>query len=352
MSQQAKCEIEEPGGWQAIHIFYSASSRPMITDCIRPLVDDLRRQNLLARYFFINYWLEGPHVRLRLRPSSVAATGEVRNQAEKAIESFLRARPALFEITSDNITDYYGKLFEIEYPAANRSPYVDENGRMRLRKNNTYSYEQYQPEYDRYGGVAGIELAEWHFQHSSDLVADLNYSTNMHVRTVRLGMSFQLMVVMASNFLMNEDRIANFFESYQQYWQRSFGESGLLSNDRYGHNYTAAANSIGKRYQEIRDIIDAGDSRRLPHFLQGWSVHCKELSERVGLLAESGQLVFGSPDGVRRTVTDRHEALATLLNPYIHMTNNRLSTSIGAESYLAYLIARLVRERQGAGAVQ
>lgn len=57
-----------PGEWIALHIFYAASPRPMLVDCVRPLVDRLTGEGLLAGHFFINYWLEGPHVRLRLRP--------------------------------------------------------------------------------------------------------------------------------------------------------------------------------------------------------------------------------------------------------------------------------------------
>ena len=62
------------GPWQAVHVFYGASPRPLLVECVRPLVDELTADGLLAGHFFINYWLEGPHVRLRLRPSTEDAT--------------------------------------------------------------------------------------------------------------------------------------------------------------------------------------------------------------------------------------------------------------------------------------
>ncbi|CAM5695242.1 Lantibiotic biosynthesis protein OS=Streptomyces microflavus OX=1919 GN=Smic_30460 PE=4 SV=1 [Streptomyces microflavus] len=62
----------ETGAWQATHVFYAANPRPFLLHCVRPLVAELEADGLLAGYFFINYWLEGPHVRLRLKPSSPA----------------------------------------------------------------------------------------------------------------------------------------------------------------------------------------------------------------------------------------------------------------------------------------
>ena len=69
MSLQAAATTTEPAGdWLAFHIFYAANPRPMMVDCIRPLLAELTGDGLISGYFFINYWLEGPHVRLRLRP--------------------------------------------------------------------------------------------------------------------------------------------------------------------------------------------------------------------------------------------------------------------------------------------
>ena len=72
---------------------------------------------------------------------------------------------------------------------------------MTLRPNNSFAYQPYEPEYGKYGGPAGVELAEWHFRHSSDLVIEAFRTLNVHLRTVTLGTSAQLMMVMAGAFL-------------------------------------------------------------------------------------------------------------------------------------------------------
>src|SRR5439155_20129854 len=134
-----------PGHWQAIHIYYAGNRRPMLTDCIRPLVDGLREAGLLYGYFFINYWLEGPHVRLRLRPSEPDATGPVCARAEAAIGAFLRSRPALYDVNSGTYFEVYNRMFDLEFTDSERQQYLDADGRMRLEANNSYKYAPYEP---------------------------------------------------------------------------------------------------------------------------------------------------------------------------------------------------------------
>ena len=46
----------------------------------------LREQELISRYFFIKYWLEGPHIRLRLLPSPGVDEDFVRHLAQTHID--------------------------------------------------------------------------------------------------------------------------------------------------------------------------------------------------------------------------------------------------------------------------
>ncbi len=144
-----------PGAWQATHVFYAANPRPFLLHCVRPLVAELEADGLLAGYFFINYWLEGPHVRLRLKPSSTGAEAEVARRTGQAVDAFLAERPALYEVDSGFLNDFYNTLFEIEFPGSERGHYMDGQGRMNLRPNNSRHREPYEPEFGKYGGPAG-----------------------------------------------------------------------------------------------------------------------------------------------------------------------------------------------------
>lgn len=339
-----------PGDWQALHVFYAASPRPFLLRCVRPLVDELTRDGLLAGYFFINYWLEGPHIRLRLRPSSPQAAPVVAARATAAVDAFLRTRPALYEVKGGFLADLYNTLFELEFPGGERGGLVDEEGRMRLRPNNSFSPEPYEPEYGKYGGAAGVALAEWHFQRSSDLVVDALATMNLHLRTVLLGTSAQLMMTMSGCLLREETALLQFLDRYHEFWNSAFSGTNYTAQNGYDRAY-ASMDALPRRFQEIRRAVAEPAPERLPTFLAGWAEHCLELRSRVVALAAGGDLVFRSWDGTRDLpVTDPDQALPMLLSPYMHMTNNRLSVTVRDEAFLSYVLARALREPQPSAA--
>ncbi|MFE8938335.1 lantibiotic dehydratase C-terminal domain-containing protein [Streptomyces sp. NPDC007872] len=350
-----------PSPWLALHVFYAANPRPLLVDCVRPLVDGLTEDGLLAGHFFITYWLEGPHVRLRLRPSGPGAEAEVRRRAEEAVQGFLTSRPALYEVDSGFLKDFYDSLFDIEFPGEDRARYTGADGRMNLRPNNSFSYEAYAPEYAKYGGPAGVELAEWHFRHSSDLVLEAYRSMNLHLRTVLLGTSAQLMMVMASCFLPEEERLADYLDSYYAFWHRLFPGTGFIGSTEYERTYERTAPSLGARFARIREAVAGGGTAGLPVFLRRWAEHCLELRERVVDLTRRGDLVFPAWEGPAREDTGQERAedpdaaplvpvthvpavLPRLLSPYMHMTNNRLHVTIRDEAYLSFVLGRVLRE--------
>lgn len=334
------------GPWQAYHVFYAASTRPFLLQCVRPLVAELTGEGLLSGWFFINYWLEGPHIRLRLRPSSARAAAEVEARATAAVADFLRRRPALYEVKGGFLADLYNTLFELEFPGGERDRFVDASGNMRLRPNNSFSAEPYEPEYGKYGGPAGVELAEWHFQRSSALVVDAAATMNLHVRTVLLGVAAQLMMTMSGCLLTDEAVLGEFLDRYHQFWNSAFEGTNFTARDGYDRAYGTMDESLAHRFREIRQAVagPAPEPGRLPGFLRGWAEHGLELRERVGESARAGDLVFRSWDGARDLpVTDPETALPMLASPYLHMTNNRLSVSVRDEAYLSYILGRALR---------
>ncbi|MFE9096913.1 lantibiotic dehydratase C-terminal domain-containing protein [Streptomyces sp. NPDC007264] len=340
-----------PGGqWQALHIFYAANPRPLLLQCVRPLVDGLKAEGLLEGYFFINYWLEGPHIRLRLKPAAEAATEEVRVRAQRAVGDFLRARPALYDVEASGFrAEMYNTLFGLEYREEEKGRYLGADGRMRLRDNNTCSFEPYEPEYGKYGGPAGVALAEWHFGHSSDLVIDALGTLNLHLRTVALGTAAQLMLVMAGSFLRDRDAVTEYVDAYHRFWHKSFAGTDLIGSEEYEKGYEAMPAGLGRRFGSVLEAIWQRETDRLPAFLRGWAAHCTESARRAADLAVRGELVFRPWDDSRdERVTDPAHALPRLLFPYMHMTNNRLHMTIRDEAYLSYVLGRALREEQAA----
>jgi len=331
------------GEWQAFHIFYSASPRPLLLQCIEPLVDALTAESLLSGHFFINYWLEGAHVRLRLLPSRPGAAETVRERAEAAITEFLGKRPALYEVPPGYLDDYYDKLFALEYSADERRALLGPDGTMRLRQNNTFSAEPYEPEYAKYGGPAGVALAEWHFQQSSELVLAANRTLNLHLRTVALGFAAQLMMVMSACLIQDPDELMRFLDTYHAFWTGASTTEPATDMADFERAYEAAGASMVPRFRRVLEAVAQDDFSTLPRTQRRWAEHCRELRGRILDLAHRGDRVFAAPAA---PAADPVVALPRLLVPFLHMTNNRLSMSIQDEAYLAYALARVLREPQ------
>jgi len=335
----------EPGSWIGMHIFYGANARPMVVECIRPLVDELSTQGLLDSYFYLNYWQEGPHVRLRLKPRTAADEPAVRGAAEAAVRRFLAVRPALYEMNAGFRGELHEMLFRLEYPNGGPAELLGADGMAVMQPNNSFAYRPYEPEYGKYGGEQGVALAEWHFHHSSDLVIDTVATMNLHLRPVVLGVASQLMLVMAGTFLPDRHDLVTFFDSYHRFWHHAFGGAGLVDNIDYEGMYERTATELDRRFRPILAALDQGEQDRLPRFLRGWAEHAGQLRRRVTRLAGAGALTFAYPEGAEPvTVTDPQQAMIRLLSPYLHMTNNRLYVTLRDEAYLAYLIGRALRE--------
>lgn len=342
-----------PGEWQAVHIFYSANSQPILTDCVAPLVRDLRGKGLLDGYFFINYWMEGPHVRLRLKPVTAADTPAVRAAAEAAIQEFLSGRPALYAFDQEMLKAQQD-LFVMEYPDENERRRMYPDGRIPVQGNNTFHYRPYQPEHGRYGGPVGVALAERHFEFSSDLVIRLLQTTNVHIRPVLLGLAAQLMMISVSTFLQDADRMASFLERYHDYWNSSFGldywstSSGVLveSAASYRISYDSMKEGLATRFIDTHHTIQRGELDRLTGFRAMWARHWEALREQVLELGSAGELTFVRAFTSRapKVISDFDVLLPHLLASYMHMTNNRLGLSISDEAYLAYVLARTLQE--------
>jgi len=344
-SEPTRTAEDQPGEWVAMHIYYAANPQPLLTRCVREVFAELTERDLLAGYFYINYWLEGPHVRMRLKPRRAADTALVTELAERRVRDYLARRPALYDVDTGFLGDLYQQLFSMEFSEEEKQGYLAEDGTMNLRPNNDIAYLPYEPEHGKYGGPAGVELAEWHFQASSDLTIEMLRVNNLHLRSVLLGTSAQLMMVMAAAFLDDRAELATFLRRYHDFWQSHFAGTDFIADDEYSTGYDDNAERMGVLFDHVRTAMQSGALDVLPPHLAAWAEHCRELRGRVTELARAGRLTFGSWDRTRTTVvTDPGEALVILLSSYLHMTNNRLHVTIRDEAYLAYLLGRVLAE--------
>jgi thiopeptide-type bacteriocin biosynthesis protein len=326
-----------PKDWVSLHIFYAADSNPLLTDCVGPLIAQLRDARLIDRWFFIRYWLEGPHVRLRLLPSTGAVADEVRHVAREALGQFLSRRPALWEPETEDAADMYKSMFLAEYTQEEWNARYGASDRMIFQPNNSVQEIAYEPEFNRYGGPDGIEPAERHFERSSDTVIRLLGTTNAHVRPVLLGLSIQLMLVLARAFLESDEAVGRFFLRYRLSWESRYDSPSDIHHARFDQSLSQSRGGLLDRIDEIKAAI-SGQSRS-DDFRTGWVEHAVELRSRIEDLTNRGRLAFGDD---RQEIADPSVVLQILLTSYVHMTNNRLGVLIQDEIYLSYVISKVL----------
>lgn len=354
--------------WLAVHIFYSSNADPMLAECIKPLVEDLLERRLIRRHFFIKYWFEGPHVRLRLLPAEGVGHEDLKAAIEPEISGFLKRRPALYD-QPEGMDAFYEKMYVAEYGQESWDREYAATGKIPMAPNNSFKYVPYEPEYGRYGGPHGIEVSEWHFQESSKRVLQLLQDANVHVRTILMGLSPQLSLPLCYEFLGDDRKVIDFLGSYIEFWQNAYAENSSRLYGRFDHAFEAMRLGFIARCREIRAyVLDLPGAPQTTRMERDWLAHARELRQRLADLSEAGLLVFqgGKREeagdapaagdepavangqaagdepaaGEQGRKVDLDAALQILLSSYVHMTNNRLGVSILDEIYLSYQLKK------------
>lgn len=338
--------------WLSIHIFYASNANPMLLEALEPLTIDLRERGLIQRYFFIRYFQEGPHIRLRLLVEEGVEEEDVKREAEKTINGYLKRRPALYSAENDKAQSFYKDMYITEYGQEKWNEVYGAEGKMPLRPNNSMHYIDYEPEYGRYGGPQGIEVAEWHFEKSSEIVMKLIRSTNLHVRSILLGLSIQLALPLCFGLLEDEQRVIQFLSNYGKYWMDNYGKpkEGADLTANFEKKFARVSPNLQRRLAEIQSYVVQGKVGTLTSIEREWIGHIRELKERLAALVAARKMVFqGRTTRDEAYIPDQPViAYSILLTSYIHMTNNRLGVSITDEIYLAYLMQRALEEQQQA----
>ncbi|WP_185744377.1 lantibiotic dehydratase C-terminal domain-containing protein [Arachnia propionica] len=331
------------GSWHAFHIHYTSNPNPLLVECLNPLILKLRQEQLVNDYFFVRYWLEGPHVRLRLRASVDAASQAIGMLVHRSCSEFFHRRPAVYTVDSELTHELYRSMFLAEYSAEEWEARYGLDGRMPIQPNNTVQVATYLPEITRYGGPCGIRLSEWHFQESSRIVLNLLSRVNMHLRTVTFGIAAQMMVVMASVFIPRRESLLDFFNGYEEYWARLYVDSRVDWRGKYERMLSSGDGSVRSQLQRVYEFA-VGERDLEVSFLVEWRSHCIQLYSRIVELTFKGELVFeGGGSGLPVVADDPGQSARVLLGSYLHMHNNRLGVTPNDEAYLAHVVRHSLR---------
>jgi thiopeptide-type bacteriocin biosynthesis protein len=321
----------------SVHIYYNTFNlRTVLLWCVDPIVKMLESDGLIQRFFMVRYWEGGVHVRLRLLPAQGVSQGQIKERIEPLIRAFLQQRPSLFDADAAVVTPIMRKLFESEYGQDAFIEQYGEFGQIPLEPNNSFAYVPYKPEFERYGGPAGLALAEEHFHFSSTIALEAIRGSNSHVDSCVLGLAMQLMLHLAWTFTDDNREVESFFREYGERWTAMMDPSwGSISN--LDLKYSRQRDALINHVLEAKRILGARDQVRSP-VLGLWLDHACWLRASLHDIYAAGQLEFNPP------ARSEAEATIRLLSHYIHMMNNRLGVVNTEEVYLATMLACTMKE--------
>ncbi|MCH0541430.1 hypothetical protein I3F58_18065 [Streptomyces sp. MUM 203J] len=311
--------------WLSCHVFHHGDTDPLITDLLLPLVDDLSREGLLLRHFYLRHWERGPHVRLRMQVPAEQAD-RVRAEAGRRITDHLERYPGPGDTDPERLREALRRLSELEHGDAS-----DE--RLRTPEPpNTVRWIPYRPELDKYGGTQGTEIAEDVF-HASSLLAGKVLRLVRDDRA-RLGVALQFLLLASRALGFGRDERAVFLRTYHERW------AAYAPDDRLPVAWDRQYRLQRETYATLIAGLDAGEpiGRGLG---ERWEHTLTAALARLRPLVESGRVWPAETDRSAPPVV----ALAALVSQYLHTTNNRMNVRPQGECFVAYLAHRAATER-------
>lgn len=142
-----------------------------------------RNKIKFEQYFFIRYWLGGPHIRFRfkLKTNDKQNLISVKTEMEKSISNFLKSR----EIELVDKNQYY------------TDDMLKNEGITEVfwKPHGSVVYIEYEPEIERYKGEFGMKDTELLFQKSSELAEKINTLTFEKRIIISLNMMYWTMKI-------------------------------------------------------------------------------------------------------------------------------------------------------------
>lgn len=146
--------------WTSLHVRCDASTDHLLRDVVGPWANTLVRSGEALGWFFLRYWEQGPHVRLRLRTPASADPELLRRRLADRVASWAARNPLVHRYSAAQFEDLSRRFARREK--------VGEVVHA-LRDHADVWQQEYRPETGKYGQGAQLAAFERHFEQSSAL---------------------------------------------------------------------------------------------------------------------------------------------------------------------------------------
>jgi thiopeptide-type bacteriocin biosynthesis protein len=322
--------------WISAHLFHRGNLDALIIGAVSPLVEDLTCSGAVGGFFFLRYWESGPHLRLRLAPSSPGHVEQVRGTLITRATRYLNDHP------SPPILPIH---FDHDYRAvAQRMARAERltNHDSQLHLDDTIEFITYQPEYAAYGQRPALTAVEAHFTESSTIALRLLKASRQPARrrAAALAMLMLTLAVCEPDLTRAADRLRS-------------APTGRIQRT------TAADAAFQESYRHTRQALrqQARDLWMRAHRtcqtllgdpLAAWLYSIRRLHEQLNSAHAQGR--FAPTDclsplaHLAQAACPQTPAVPQVLLRCTHLLCNRLGIHTAAEAQITYLVARTLTD--------
>lgn len=318
--------------WLAAHLFYSGNLEQLISQAILPFIEKARKEKLYRQFFFIRYWENGPHIRLRFNGNEKRLTQQLKPLLIKYFNNYFKSNPSIREEPL-----WIKELSEKDkwYP------------------NNTIQFIEYKPEISRYGGEAGIVIAEKQFELSSKTVMMAIAEQDQWDYDSAMGIAIELHLAFAYSVGMKKKEMKIFFQVFANSWLPiTFNNYPGMPEEEFNKNQQEVLEMFKQSFDQQKEILISFQKELLKSFrekkliqnklLKPWMNGNMIIAENLKALQTKKELFYETPLKLDKAygIPTKNVLLWPILQSYIHMTNNRLGIENKDEAFLGYIICQ------------
>ena len=317
--------------WLAAYLYYNEPWEEFLSKAVKPFIEDIMNNNLAEQFFFIRYWEQGPHIRLRFKGDPTLLDEQIKPKLISHFNDYFKENPSKREDS-----DWVKNLPEDRqwFP------------------NNTIQFIDYEPEVTRYGGEDGILIAEEQFQFSSKAILAILEESDEWDYNRALGAAIQLHLGFIYALDMNVDEAYKFFERVFHNWlpRAYYSYEGALSQEELEKRKAETLEAFQQNFESQKEVLESfvkqiweafNDQQEFEQdWLNDWLDNMNVTGKKLRKAQLEGKLI--PPEWYKINNTNRvakeNQQRWAIYDSYVHMINNRLGILNRDEGYLGYLI--------------
>ncbi|MFK7809747.1 MAG: thiopeptide-type bacteriocin biosynthesis protein [Saprospiraceae bacterium] len=330
---------DNPSSWLAAHLYYNEPWERLLIESVLPFAEIIKQTGIAESWFFIRYWDRGPHIRLRFKATPTVIEQMLRSNTEEHFLNYFQSVPSF--------------RTDPPYPAGIPESY-------KWLPNNSVCFEAYFPEYQRYGGEAGVGIAEEQFALSSKIILKYIESTGQQWSyDDSLGTAIKLHLSFLKSAGLNYKAVISFLKFYFENWlphaivlepgERDatvIQKKKIETLQQFSDAYDLQKESLISFHKTLWKGLQQEEDTFVDVLLVEWIRENKLILNNLQQAEKENHLEARHEDFAYQKTKDHpfYQPLWDHYADYMHMTNNRLGVQNKDEGYLGYLMLSAMEE--------